>query len=81
MTFGNGGDNGENVNIGLVPVLLQRRQCHKIVHLRWDGVGVPGSGGLEYLGEGGWSTWERGVGVPGRGGLEYLGWTYLPARV
>ena len=43
--------------------------------------------GLEYLGEGGWSTWERGwstwergvgvpgrgVGVPGRGGLEYLG--------
>ena len=33
-------------------------------------VGVPGKGGLEYLGEGGWSTWERGVGVPGRGGLE-----------
>jgi hypothetical protein len=29
-------------------------------------------GGLEYLGEGGWSTWERGVRVPGRGGLEYL---------
>ena len=23
-------------------------------------------GGLEYLGEVGWSTWERGVGVPGR---------------
>ena len=23
-------------------------------------------GGLEYLGEGGWSTWERRVGVPGR---------------
>ena len=39
-----------------------------------------GGGGLEYLGEGGWSTWERGigvpergVGVPGRGGEEYLG--------
>ena len=29
------------------------------------GVGVPGGGGLEYLGEVGWSTWERGVGVPG----------------
>ena len=28
---------------------------------------------LEYLGEGGWSTWERGVEVAGRGGLEYLG--------
>ena len=28
---------------------------------------------MEYLGEGGWSTWERRVGVPGRGGLEYLG--------
>ena len=26
-----------------------------------------------YLGEGGWSTWEKGVGVLGRGGLEYLG--------
>ena len=36
------------------------------------GVGVHGRGGLEYLGEGGWSTWERGVEVPGRGGLEYL---------
>ena len=22
---------------------------------------------MEYLGEGGWSTWERGVGVTGRG--------------
>ena len=28
-------------------------------------VGVLGRGGLEYLGEGGWSTWERK--------LEYLG--------
>ena len=27
--------------------------------------GVPGRGRLEYLGEGGWSTWEKG--------LEYLG--------
>ena len=27
----------------------------------WErGVGVPGRGGLEYLGEGGWSTWEEG---------------------
>ena len=26
------------------------------------GVGVPGRGGLGYLEEGGWSTWERGVG-------------------
>ena len=30
------------------------------------GVGVPGRGGLEYLGEGDCSTWERGVVVPGR---------------
>ena len=35
--------------------------------------GVPGRGALGYLGEGGWSTWERGVGVFGRWGLEYLG--------
>ena len=39
---------------------------------KFSGVEVPGRGGLEYLGERGWSTWER-VGVPGRGGLEYLG--------
>ena len=27
----------------------------------WErGVGVPGRGGLENLGDGGWSTWERG---------------------
>ena len=29
--------------------------------------------GLEYLGQGGRSTWERRVGVPGTGWLEYLG--------
>ena len=28
-------------------------------------------GGSEYLGEGGWCTWDMGVGVPGR--LEYMG--------
>ena len=28
--------------------------------------------GLEYLGQGGWSTWDRGVEVLGTGGLEYL---------
>ena len=32
---------------------------------------------LEYLGGRGWSTWERGVGVPERGGLEYLGDRFL----
>ena len=35
------------------------------------GVGVPGRGGLEYLGEGGWSTWERGLEYLGEGGVEY----------
>ena len=34
------------------------------VGVRGRGVGVPGRKGLEYVGEGGWSTWER---------LEYLG--------
>ena len=28
--------------------------------------------GLEYLGERGWSTWEREVGVPVREGLDNL---------
>ena len=31
----------------------------------WGGLENLGEG-LEYLGEEGWSTWERGVGVPGR---------------
>ena len=43
------------------------------------GVGVPGRGGLKYLGEGvvvpgrgGLENLGEGVGVPGRGGLKYL---------
>ena len=39
---------------------------------------VPWTGGLEYLGQWGWSTWDRGVGVPGTGGLEYLGRVGVP---
>ena len=38
-----------------------------------------GGGGLEYRGEGGWSTRERGVGVPGRVGLEYLQGNGIPS--
>ena len=34
--------------------------------------GVPGRGALGYLGEGGWSIWERGVGVPGRGYFYFI---------
>ena len=37
------------------------------------GVGVPGRGGFECLGERGMNTWKRGVGVHGRGGCE-VGW-------
>ena len=52
------------------PMLLRAHPWHSVLT---HGTAVPGRGGFEYLGEGGWSTGERGVGVPGRGGLEYLG--------